>query len=254
MGERSVEVSVVLPCFNEEECLEGLTAEIVQVLEKLDRPFEVLFVDDCSTDRSAEILERIHAVDPRVRLVRHTVNSGESAAQATGFRQARGGVIVTMDADGQNDPASIPELLGALPGYDCVAGVRRQREDDWVKRISSKIANGFRNAITGDRLSDSGCTFRALRREALAEVPVFNGMHRFLPSLLRFQGYRVTEIVVRHRPRTTGVSKYGVGNRVFRGIRDCFAMRWYRRRAVPGRRAAAAASETEPAPGAAESA
>jgi dolichol-phosphate mannosyltransferase len=159
-----------------------------------------------------------------------------------------------MDADGQNDPESIPELLAALPGFDCVAGVRRRREDNWVKRVSSKIANGFRNAITGDRISDSGCTFRALRREALAEVPVFNGMHRFLPSLLRFQGYRVTEIAVRHRPRTTGVSKYGVGNRLFRGIRDCFAMRWYRRRAVPGRRAAMAASETAPILGSAESA
>jgi glycosyltransferase involved in cell wall biosynthesis len=254
MDAESVEVSVVLPCFNEEECLEGLTAEIVQVLEKVGHPFEVLYVDDRSTDRSTEILDRLHAVDPRVRSVRHTVNSGESAAQATGFRHARGGVIVTMDADGQNDPSSIPELLGALPGYDCVAGVRRRREDDWVKRISSKIANGFRNAITGDRVSDSGCTFRVLRREALAEVPVFNGMHRFLPTLLRFQGYRVTEIVVRHRPRTSGVSKYGVGNRMFRGIRDCFAMRWYRRRVVPGRRAATAASEAAPVPRPAESA
>ena len=174
---------------------------------------------------------------PSLRVVKHRVNSGESAAQATGFRAACGELIVTMDADQQNDPADIPALLEALtPETACVCGVRRSREDDFVKRASSRLANAFRNFVTGDRIRDAGCTFRVIRRRALAEVPVFNGMHRFLPSLLRAQGYRVAEIFVNHRPRTRGSSKYGIGNRLWRGIRDCFAMRWYRARAVPADR------------------
>jgi len=241
------DITVVLPCFNEQDCAERLTTEICAVLEGLGRSFEVLYVNDASTDQTAAILERLSASDPRVRVVHHAVNSGESASTATGFQQARGQILITMDSDEQNDPSSIPDLLAALEGHDVVCGVRIRREDDWVKRISSRIGNGFRNLITGDRVADAGCTFRALRRQAVAELPVFNGMHRFLPTLLRFQGYRITEIPVRHRPRTTGVSKYGIGNRMWRGILDCFAMRWWRRRVVPGRRLEAADEPGRPA-------
>jgi hypothetical protein len=145
-----------------------------------------------------------------------------------------------MDADQQNDPHDIPEMLKLLQNDTAaVCGIRRTREDDWVRRASSRIANRFRNVVTGDVVGDAGCTFRALRRDALKEVPVFNGMHRFLPTLLRFQGYRVVEIPVNHRPRTRGQSKYGIGNRAWRGIVDCFAMRWYRARCVRGDRAGA---------------
>ena len=126
--------------------------------------------------------------------------------------------------------------LRALEGADAVCGVRRKREDDWVKRISSRVANRFRNRVTGDTISDAGCTFRALKAETLREIPVFNGMHRFLPTLLRLQGYKVVEILVNHRPRTRGKSKYGIGNRMFRGLIDCFAIRWWRRRCVPANR------------------
>jgi hypothetical protein len=142
-----------------------------------------------------------------------------------------------MDSDGQNDPRDIPRLLAALEDVDCVCGVRALRRDGWVRRASSAIGNGFRRLVTGDRISDAGCTYRALRRAALEELPVFNGMHRFLPTLLRVQGYSLCEIPVGHRPRSAGESKYGIGNRMWRGIADCLAMRWFARRALRGGRA-----------------
>jgi dolichol-phosphate mannosyltransferase len=233
----AVELSVVIPVFNEEANLEPLLAELEPVLRGLNRPFEVICVDDKCTDRSPEVLRKLAAQLPFLRIVRHRVNSGESAGQATGFAAARGQLIVTIDADQQNDPADIPRLLAALTDdVAAVCGVRRKREDDWVRRVSSRLANGFRNRVTGDRVSDAGCTFRAVRRAATREVPVFNGMHRFLPTILRYQGYKVVEIHVNDRPRTRGQSKYGVHNRLWRGLRDCMAMRWYKVRCLRGDR------------------
>ena len=231
------DLSVVIPVFNEEDNLEPLLKELEGVLAGLGRSYEVLCIDDCSTDRSLEVLKQLKATRPWLRILRHGVNSGESAAEATGFEHANGDIIITMDADQQNDPHDIPALLDSLKDeIVAVCGVRRKREDDLVKRLSSRTANVFRNWATGDRISDAGCTFRALRRHALREVLVFNGMHRFLPTMLRLQGYKVVEILVNHRPRVKGLSKYGVGNRVWRGLVDCFAMRWYRRRCVRGAR------------------
>ena len=231
------DLSVVIPVFNEEDNLEPLLKELEGVLAGLGRSYEVLCIDDCSTDRSLEVLKQLKATRPWLRILRHGVNSGESAAEATGFEHANGDIIITMDADQQNDPHDIPALLDSLKDdIVAVCGVRRKREDDWVKRLSSRTANVFRNWATGDRISDAGCTFRALRRHALREVLVFNGMHRFLPTMLRLQGYKVVEILVNHRPRVKGLSRYGVGNRVWRGMEDCFAMRWYRRRCVRGAR------------------
>jgi len=232
------DLTVVIPVFNERDNLEALLAELEPCLRALQRSFEVLCVDDCSSDDSLQILRRLQADREWLRLVRHRVNCGESAGQATGFRHARGTLVITMDADLQNDPADIaPMLLELEDDVAAVCGVRRKREDDVVKRLSSRIANAFRNAVTGDRIADAGCTFRVLRRAALADLPVFNGLHRFLPTILRWQGYRVRERLVNHRPRTRGVSKYGVGNRAWRGIADCLAMRWYRRRCLPAARA-----------------
>ena len=232
------DLTVVIPVFNERDNLEPLLAELEPCLRALGRSFEVLCVDDCSTDDSLQVLARLQGQRPWLRVVRHGVNCGESAGQATGFRHARGGVIVTMDADMQNDPADIPGMLAELTGQvAAVCGIRRKREDDLVKRLSSRIANGFRNTVTGDRIADAGCTFRVLRRDALDDLPVFNGLHRFLPTILRWQGFEVRERLVNHRPRTRGQSKYGVGNRAWRGVLDCLAMRWYHRRCVPARRA-----------------
>lgn len=236
-AEQNIDLSVVIPVFNEQENLEPLITELEQVLNRLEQQYEILCVDDKSTDQSLHKLTALQQSRTWLRVIQHTVNSGESAGQATGFVFARGNLIITMDADQQNDPADIPAMLKALaPDIAAVCGVRRIREDDWIRRLSSKIANRFRNAMTGDRIADAGCTFRALRRSALRELPVFNGLHRFLPTILRLQGYRVVEIHVNHRQRTRGTSKYGVGNRLFRGIADCIAMRWFRRRCVRGDR------------------
>ena len=236
-AQQKVAISVVIPVFNEQENLEPLIVELEQELSRLSLQYEIVCVDDRSTDQSLQKLQALQQGRPYLRVMRHSVNSGESAGQATGFACSQGDVIITMDADQQNDPADIPALLKALaPDIAAVCGVRRIREDDFVRRLSSKIANRFRNAMTGDRIADAGCTFRALRRSALRELPVFNGLHRFLPTILRLQGYRVVEIPVNHRPRTRGSSKYGVGNRLFRGILDCIAMRWLRKRCVRGDR------------------
>jgi len=234
MNEKNpVHLSVVIPVYNEEDNLEPLIGELEEVLNGTGRSYEVLCIDDKSTDRSVEVLKKLKEARPYIRILRHGINSGESAGEATGFEHARGETVITMDADQQNDPHDIPEMLTKLQGeVMAVCGVRRTREDDWVKRLSSRIANQFRNSVTGDKISDAGCTFRALRRSTLREVPVFNGMHRFLPTILRLQGYTVVEMLVNHRPRTRGKSKYGVGNRAWRGIVDCLAMSWYRKRCV----------------------
>jgi dolichol-phosphate mannosyltransferase len=238
MSETLPKFTVVLPVFNEQDNLEPLLAEIAPVMTSLGQPFEVLAVDDCSTDRSLEVLRRLQGTRPWLRITRHRINSGESAASLTGFQQAHGEIIITMDADQQNDPADIPAMLALMkPDIAAVCGIRRKREDNWVRIVSSRLANWFRNSVTGDRIADSGCTFRALRRSALTELPAFNGLHRFLPTLLRYQGYQAVEILVNHRPRTRGSSKYGVHNRLWRGLRDCFAMRWFRARALRGDRA-----------------
>lgn len=232
-----VELSIVLPCFNEEGCVEALTDEIEASVEPLGLGYEILYVDDGSTDGTVAALQRARSKHPEVRIVRHAINCGQSAAMATGFERARGAVLVVMDSDRQSDPADIPRLIEALRGHDCVAAKRLRRQDDFVKRVASKVANAFRNAVTGeDQVSDAGCAYRAIRREALREIFVWNGMHRFLPTILRLQGFRITEIEVNHRRRTTGRSKYGIGDRLWRGIADCFAIRWYRKRVIPAQR------------------
>jgi glycosyltransferase involved in cell wall biosynthesis len=229
-------ISVVIPVYNEEENLDPLLDELFPILNDLGAGFEVICVDDASTDNSVAVLRELKGKYSELRILQHLMNCGESAAEATGFAKARGELIVTIDGDQQNDPADIPALLEASKDADAVCGVRQKREDDWVKRISSRIANGFRNWVTKDVIADAGCTFRALRREALCEVPVFNGMHRFLPTLLRLQGFKVVEIPVNHRPRTRGESKYGIGNRMLRGLVDCFAILWFRKRCFPAKR------------------
>lgn len=236
MKQSNLSLSVVIPVYNEEENLEPLLDELFPVLRKIGSAFEVICVDDASIDNSFAVLQNLKQKYLELRMVQHRLNCGESAAEATGFVHAHGEWIVTMDADQQNDPADIPALLEATGNADVVCGVRQTREDDWVKRISSRVANGFRNWITRDVIADAGCTFRAIRRDALREIPVFNGMHRFLPTLLRLQGFEVVEIPVNHRPRTRGESKYGIGNRMFRGLVDCFAILWFRKRCFPTKR------------------
>ncbi len=230
-GARSaVDVSVVVPLFNEEESLPVLGAEIRAALEGAVGTWEAVFVDDGSLDASLEVLRRLAAEDPRVKVLRLRRNCGQSAALAAGIGRAAGKVIVTLDADLQNDPADIPRLLEALGGYDVVSGVRRDRRDDWRRRAASRIANAVRSRVLGDRITDMGCSLKAYRAEFLRGVPMFDGVHRFLPVLAESEGARVREIKVAHRPRRFGKAKYNIANRAWRALADLLAVRWMRKR------------------------
>jgi len=227
-----VDLSVVIPVYNEEDNLPHLWPELRSVLEPLGLTFEVLFVDDGSRDRSAELIRGFRDVDPRVRLVRLKANAGETAATDAGFKAARGRWVVTMDADLQNDPHDIPTLLSHLDRWDAVTGwrVNRGEGDSLVRRISSRVANRTRNLISDESIQDSGCTFRAFRRECLRGLVLYRGLHRFIPTLLKMRGYRVIEVPVRNRPRRFGQSKYGVLNRLFVATADLLVVRWMKNR------------------------
>ncbi len=230
-------ISCILPIYNEQDSLRPLVHELSRVLQDLGQPYEIICVDDYSRDHSLRVLQEIHRDCQAMRILRHTGNLGQSAAFASGFKAARAPVIITMDADMQHDPADIPRLMQALtPETSMVCGIRANRQDTAIKRLSSSMANAFRNRVVGDGITDAGCTFRAMRRDALQEVFIFNGMHRFLPSILRMQGLLVAELSINHRPRLGGMTKYGIGNRLWRGLLDCAAMRWYARRVLPANR------------------
>jgi len=226
------DLSVVIPVYNEEENLPPLWDELRDVLESLTLSFEVVFVDDGSRDRSAEIIRGFRERDPRVRLVRLKANAGETAATDAGFKAAGGRWVVSMDADLQNDPHDIPAMLAHLEQWDAVTGWRvdRGEGDSIVRRASSRIANRVRNALSEETIQDSGCTFRAFRRECLRGLVLYRGFHRFIPTLLKMRGYRVLEVPVKNRPRRFGHSKYGVLNRVFVATADLLVVRWMKNR------------------------
>ena len=227
-----LDLSVVVPVYNEEENLPHLWPELRGVLEPRGLTFEVVFVDDGSRDRSPEIIRGFRDADPRVRLVRLKANAGETAATDAGFKAARGRLVITMDADLQNDPHDIPALLAHLAHWDAVTGWRTNRgEGDGVlRRAASRVANRVRNWLSDESIQDSGCTFRAFRRECLRGLVLYRGFHRFIPTLLRMRGYRVLEVPVGNRPRRFGRSKYGVLNRVFVATADVLVVRWMKNR------------------------
>ena len=224
------ELSVVVPIYNERDNLEPLVDEIAATLGAAAIRYEVLLVDDGSVDGSAEKIAALVRSRPEIRGLHFRVNRGQTAAFDAGFKAARGRVVLTLDADLQNDPADIPALLAALDGNDAAVGYRQVRRDSWLRRASSRIANGVRNRLSGDDIIDTGCSLKAFRRECLADVKLFTGMHRFLPTLLRMEGYRVVQVPVHHRNRHAGHSKYGVWNRVFRSSVDLLAVRWMKKR------------------------
>ncbi len=225
-------LSVVVPFFNEEENLEPLVAELVAALAALETSFEILLVDDGSTDNGLKVAVAIATRERAVRIIRQPARLGQSAALATGFARARAEVVVTLDADLQNDPADLRRLLAALDRGDVVSGIRVERRDSWVRRVSSRVANWARRALLDDGVTDVGCSLKAYRAEYLRDVTVFDGMHRFLPALLKVRGARIVEVPVNHRPRERGESKYGVHNRLWRGIADLFAVRWLQSRSL----------------------
>ncbi len=225
-----VKYSVVLPVYNEAGNIEGVVGLAVATLEELKEPFEIVMVDDGSTDLGPRIMDRLAREDHRVRVLRFSRNFGQSAAIDAGFGAARGEVIITLDADLQNDPRDIPLLLGALGEADMATGMRRVRQDPSMKRISTRVANWVRNRVSGEDIADSACGFRVFRRECLKKIKLFDGMHRFLPTLFRLEGFEVKEVDVPHHPRVQGISKYSTRSRMFRAFADLLAVCWMKKR------------------------
>lgn len=227
----TVLLSIVIPVMNEEANVVALAQEITAVMATVDFAWEAVWVDDGSTDRTAK---RLRTLPPPHRLLRLERNCGQSAAFMAGFRSAVGEWIGTLDGDGQNDPADLPRQLAHAQavGVEMCNGIRVKRQDSLLRKLSSRVGNGVRNWVTGeDQVRDVGCSTRVARRAILVQLPFFHGMHRFLPTLVRLAGGRIAQIPVNHRPRGGGRSKYGLWNRAFTGLRDCFGVRWLRSRA-----------------------
>lgn len=225
----SISISVVIPVYNEAENVRPLVEQLRRALANWPGNVEILFVDDGSTDATLELLKQAQKSEARIRIAHLRRNLGQTAAMAAGFRLARGRAVVTLDGDLQNDPAEIPRLVEMLQEWDAVCGIRARRHDSWWKRASSRIANGFRNWATGDNIVDTGCTLKAYRRECLERLELYKGMHRFLPTLLRMRGYRVTQVSVSHRPRLHGKTKYGTWGRLVKGLGDVWAVHWMKK-------------------------
>jgi glycosyltransferase involved in cell wall biosynthesis len=226
-------LSLVIPCYNEEGNLRPLVEAIRQSVEPLGLAYEIVITDDCSKDNSWRILKELAASDPRIRVQRFAANCGESAASWSGLKAARGKYLVTLDADLQNDPRDLPKFLEALKNFDCVCGTRvetRGKGDNFIRIASSRIANWVRNKLSGEQISDAGCTYRAFKRECIGNLKFFKGMHRFLPTLFKIEGHTVTEIQVANNPRFAGQSNYGVWNRLFASFYDLLAVRWMKKR------------------------
>lgn len=227
-------VTIVVPVFNEEQNLPPLLAEITRAMDGGSRSWDVLFVNDCSTDGSLAVIKALAGQDPRVRYLSFRANRGQSAAFAAGFAHASGDVVVTIDADLQNDPADIPALLDTMDrqDVDMVIGWRRRRQDTWVKRASSRLANRLRDWWTRETVRDTGCSLKAMRTPMARRLHVFKNMHRYLPTLVKMQGGTVAEVPVNHRPRVHGVSKYGTWDRAKAGAYDLIGVRWLQDRAI----------------------
>ena len=230
--ENRIDISIVAPLFNEEENLPLLISQLFEVLGPLRKTYEIILVDDGSKDRSRQIIREMASNHPQVRLLGFKYNCGETAAGAAGLKEARGDIVITIDADLQNDPQDIPAMMECLKEYDMVTGWRQKREDTWVKRKTSTIANRIRNRLSGESIRDSGCTFRAYRRECLQNLKLYKGMHRFMPTLVKMEGFRVIEIPIAHHPRQFGVSKYTTWNRMWRAFADLLAVRWMKSRHI----------------------
>jgi dolichol-phosphate mannosyltransferase len=226
-------ISLVIPCNNEENNLRPLVAAVQRAVEPLGLAYEIIITDDASQDDSWNVVKQLAAGDSHIRGQRLAHNCGQSAAIWAGLKTARGNYLITLDADLQNDPADLPKFIEALKRFDCVCGNRiksRSLGDNFTKRVSSRIANWVRNTVSGDMIGDAACCFRAFRRECVEDLKFFKGMHRFLPTLLRMEGYTVTEIAISHHPRVSGRSHYGIWNRLLPSLHDLIAVCWMKRR------------------------
>ncbi|MBX3733454.1 MAG: glycosyltransferase family 2 protein [Verrucomicrobiae bacterium] len=226
------QITIVVPLFEEAANVAPLVTELIRVFAGESRPWELVLVDDGSRDGTWTEVLAAQATDPRVRGIRHRENRGQSAAVWTGIIRSDAPLLCTLDGDLQNDPSELPRMLSLLDSVDFVCGHRVHRRDSRVRRVSSRVARVARRLALGADFADTGCALRAFRRECLAGVFLFNGLHRFLPILVAGGGFRCREVPVMHRARTAGVSKYGVWNRLGRGLFDLLGVAWYQRRRV----------------------
>ncbi|CDZ79554.1 Undecaprenyl-phosphate 4-deoxy-4-formamido-L-arabinose transferase [Candidatus Rubidus massiliensis] len=225
-----VKYSVVVPLKNEEENIKELILEIEPVMENLNFPWELICINDGSTDLTGSILNSLAKQKPYIKVIHFNKNYGQSSAFDAGFKHAKGDFVITLDGDRQNDPKDIPSLLQHTNTFDLICGIRTKRKDTFSKRIISKIANKVRSKFCDDGVKDTGCSLKVYRRSALQKIKMFNGMHRFLPALFKIEGFSIKEIPVNHRERVKGTTKYNFWNRSFNTISDMLAVRWMKNR------------------------
>ena len=228
------EFSVVVPVYNEIGCLEPLVERVRGALDSAGVDWELVLVDDGSTDGSGERMDELSAADSRIRVLHFEANRGQTSGLDAGFRHSRGRTIGLLDADLQTFPEDLPQLLHILQeeNLDAVVGIRADRKDTGWRKFSSWFANGVRNKLTRENIVDTGCPIKVFRAEAIRSLKLFTGMHRFLPTLLRMEGYSVRQVPVRHASRLTGSSKYGTLDRAFSGLRDALGVRWMQDRSM----------------------
>ncbi len=225
------QVTIIVPVLNEQENVPILFQEIETAMQTQQRTWQVLYIDDGSTDNSLQVIKELAENNPLVRYISFAKNCGQSAAFAAGFKAANTELVITIDADLQNDPADIPTMLNLFDqGYDMVIGWRKNRQDTTAKRFASKIANAIRNAISHETVRDTGCSLKVLRTSMAEDIPMFTGMHRFLPTLMKMQGAKVAEVAVNHRARVHGTSKYSTFGRATKAFVDLLAVRWMQSR------------------------
>jgi dolichol-phosphate mannosyltransferase len=227
-------VSIVIPVKDEAPNIESLAGEINGAMASQQYPWEVLWVDDGSGDQTLALIRELEKRDPRHRHISFSANCGQSAALVAGFHESRGELIATLDGDGQNDPKDLPRLISLLQGgaADMVNGYRAKRRDGLRRKVASAVGNGLRTLMTGKSVRDVGCSIRVFRRECISNLPLFKGLHRFLPTIVSWRGFRLTEVPVNHRPRARGTTKYGIYNRLWVGLYDLFGVMWLRKRAL----------------------
>jgi len=226
----SIKYSVVVPLKNEEENIVELINEIEPPMQALNQKWELICIDDGSTDSTLTILKELSKEKSYLRTLIFTKNFGQSSAFDAGFKAARGEFVITLDGDRQNDPADIPKLVAAIENADLVCGHRVNRKDPISKKITSRIANAIRSRLCQDNVHDTGCSLKIYRKACLEKIKMYHGMHRFLPALFSIEGLRVKEVAVNHRERTKGTTKYNFFNRSFNTISDMLAVRWMRSR------------------------
>src|SRR5262245_33750933 len=222
--------SVVIPLKNEADNIADLIFELESVMQKLAAPWELICIDDGSTDKTRDVLSNLIKSKPYLRLIVFRKNYGQSSAFDAGFKAAKGKFVITLDGDGQNDPKDIPRLVQLIQDHDLVCGIRLKRKDSFIKRLTSKMANFVRNRLCDDGVKDTGCSLKIYRKACLEQIKMYHGMHRFLPALFKIEGFRIQQIPVNHRERTRGKSNYNFFNRSFNTVADLLAVRWMKKR------------------------